>query len=177
MNDMEAHAFLAHAVLSSLSEHPGMFAQFFLGIVPLPGCPGRMAVSNTQAVPILHALFRRYACDFELVAGAPGLNMDVAQAARMYANVYAGGLWWYNFRSSTYREAMQTRIEAVPARKCALLVSDGRCIEWCFAKTMLVKKLLADFLCDQVRGGWINEEDALWVAQEWLHDAPARRYV
>jgi len=86
-------------------------------------------------------------------------------------------LWWYNFRASTYRAAMQARLEAVPAEKCTFLASDGRCIEWCYAKTMLTKNLLADFLHEQVAGDQINEADALWVAREWLHDSAARRYL
>jgi glucuronate isomerase len=114
---------------------------------------------------------------FELVIGAPGNNMDAVQPARIYPNVHVGGLWWYNFRSSTYRQAMQVRLEAVPASKCALVASDARCIEWCYGKILLVKHLLADFLYDQITLGWIDRSDALWVAREWLHDAAARRYL
>ena len=72
---------------------------------------------------------------------------------------------------------MEKRLEGVPAEKCTLLCSDGRCIEWCYAKTLLVKNLLADFLHGQVEAGGIGEADALWVAREWLHDAAQRRYV
>ena len=123
-----------------------MFAQFFLGIVPVRGTKEPMGIGRPNTVPTLYPLFERYGCDFELISGAPRLNMDIVQAARIYPNVFAGGLWWYNFRPSTYREVMQARLEAVPATKCTLLASDGRCIEWCYAKTMLVKNLLADFL-------------------------------
>ncbi len=172
-----AHAFLAHALLQALSQQQGMFAQFFLGINPLEGSGEVMGVGTPHTIPTLYPLFERYGCDFELIAGAPRLNMDVVQVARIHANVHAGGLWWYNFRPSTYREAMQARLEAVPASKCTLLASDGRCIEWCYAKTLLVKNLLADFLHERVSGDWINEADALWVAREWLHDSAHRRYV
>jgi hypothetical protein len=172
----EVEAFLSHAVLDALSEQ-GMFAQFFLGIYPLSGSQNPMAVSAPRLITNLYPLFERYRCGFELVAGAPGVNMDVAQAARIYPNVHAGGLWWYNFRNSTYLEAMQARLEAVPASKSVILASDARCVEWCFAKTLLVKRLVADFFHQQVRDGWINESDALWVAREWLHDAAARRYL
>jgi glucuronate isomerase len=71
----------------------------------------------------------------------------------------------------------KARLEGLPAEKSSILCSDGRCIEWCYAKTKLVKELLADFLFEEVSLGYISEEDALWVAREWLHDAPARRYV
>ena len=98
------------------------------------------------------------------------------QAARVFPNVHLGGLWWYNFRASTYRGCMQMRLEALPASKCALVVSDARCIEWCYGKILFVKRLLADFLHGQIELGWLDREEALRVAGEWLHGAAASLY-
>ncbi len=178
----EVEAFLSHAILHALSEQTSnngqpMFAQFFLGIERDVTPHTAMAVNKSRCIINLYPLFERYACDFELVVGAPQNNMDAAQAARIYPNVHVGGLWWYNFRGSTYQYAMQVRLEAVPASKSALVATDARCIEWCYGKTLLVKWLLADFLYQQVTQGWVSQEDALWVAREWLHDAAARRYL
>jgi len=168
-------AYLTHAVLRALSARD-MFAQLFLGITSVTPATS-MAIDDPRRVIQLYPLFERYACGFELVIGAPLGNMDAVQPARIYPNVYLGGLWWYNFRSSTYRQVMQYRLEAVPASKSSIVASDARCIEWCYAKILLVKRLLADFLYEQVQGGWIDRADALWVAREWLHDAAARRYL
>ena len=153
-----------------------MFAQLFVGIQRDVTAHTAMAVNDPLRIIILYPLFERYACGFELVVGAPGNNMDAAQAARIYPNVFLGGLWWYNFRSSTYMQTMQERLEAVPAGKSILVASDARCIEWCYGKILLIKWLLSDFLYRQTSLGWISEEEALWVAREWLHDAAARRY-
>jgi hypothetical protein len=169
-------AFLIHALLRALGTH-GMFAQLFLGIRRNVASGTAMGVDDPERIVRLYPLFERHACGFELVIGAPGGNMDAAQPARIYPNVHLGGLWWYNFRSSTYRHAMQVRLEAVPASKAALVASDARCIEWCYGKILLVKRLLADFLADQVDRGWLGREDAMWAAREWLHDAAARRYL
>jgi glucuronate isomerase len=177
VDDKDIHAFLCHAILSALSEQEGMFAQFFLGIEQMPGGVMPMGIEDFNIVPDLYPLFDRYSCDIELVSGSPGLNMDVVQASRILPNVYAGGLWWCNFRPSTYFEIFQKRLEGVPAQKSTILCSDGRCIEWCYAKTKLVKDLLADFMYEQVSKDAISEADALWVAKEWLHDAAQRRYV
>ena len=172
----EIEAFIIHTQFKALSEF-GMFAQLFLGIKRDVTTRTAMAVNDPLRIIILYPLFEQYTCGFELVVGAPANNMDAAQAARIYPNVYLGGLWWYNFRSSTYMQTMQERLEAVPASKSALIASDARCIEWCYGKIYLVKWLLADFLFKQVSLGWLNEVDALWVATEWLHDAAARRYT
>jgi glucuronate isomerase len=177
ITENDVAAFLAHGIFSALSKQEGMFAQFFLGIFGMHDSGIPMGLGDDYIVGDMYHLFKRYDCDFELVAGSPRLNTDIVQAARILPNVYAGGLWWCNFRPSFYREIMQKRLEGVPPEKCTLLCSDGRCIEWCYAKTMLVKNLLADFLFEQVRDDQISETDALWVAREWLHDAAARRYV
>jgi hypothetical protein len=172
----ELDAFLIHAQFQALSQFD-MFAQSFLGIQRDVTARTAMAVNRPRRIIELYPLFERYACGFELVVGAPANNLDAAQAARIYPNVFLGGLWWYNFRSSTYKHTMQERLEAVPASKSILIASDARCIEWCYGKILLVKYLLADFLFNQVTEGWLSENDALWVAREWLHDAAARRYV
>lgn len=174
-SEAEVDAYLTHAALRALGEH-AMFAQVFLGIDRVTDRTS-MAVTDPRRITGLYPLFERHACGFELVIGDPALNVAAAQPARIYSNVHLGGLWWYNFRSSTYRQAMQARLEAVPAAKSAVVASDARCIEWCYAKILLVKRLLADFMYDQIAGGWVGREDALWVAREWLHDAAARRYL
>lgn len=176
VDPVQAATFLTHALFRALSEH-GMFAQIFLGIKRDVGAHTAMAVNDPRRITNLYPLFERYACDFELVVGAPQNNLDAAQPARIYPNVYVGGLWWYNFRPSTYNHALQVRFEAVPARKSSIIASDARCIEWCYGKILLVKMLLADFLYEQITHGWIDREGALWVAREWLHDAAARRYL
>jgi glucuronate isomerase len=177
LTEKDIHAFLCHGILAALSEQEGMFAQFFLGIESMPGAGVPMGIEDFNIVPNLYVLFKRYSCDFEMVSGSPGLNMDIVQAARILPNVYAGGMWWCNFKASTYKFMFKARLEGLAACKSSILCSDGRCIEWCYAKTKLVKELLADFLFEEVSQGTIGEEDALWVAREWLHDAPARRYV
>ncbi len=176
-------AFLVHAQLQALNQYGAlsseeMFAQVFLGIERKVTPNTAMAVNDPRRITNLYPLFERYpSCGFELVVGAPQNNLDAAQPARVYPNVHVGGLWWYNFRSSTYRQAMQYRLEAVPASKCALIASDARCIQWCYGKILLVKQLLADFLYEQVEKNWLTMDDARWVAREWLYDAAARRYL
>jgi hypothetical protein len=174
-SDADIQTVLVHALFKALSKQ-GLFAQLFLGIGKMAGMTQPMAIDDPRRIVNLYPLFDRYECDFELVAGAPGHNMDVAQAARIFPTVHAGGLWWYNFRPSTYRQALQVRLEAVPASKSVIVASDGRCIEWCYAKTLLVKWLVADFLHEQVQGGWISQADAMWVARQWFHDAAEQRY-
>lgn len=124
----DVDAFLTHANLEALSRH-NLFAQLFLGIGRPPGSRTAMALNDPDRITDLFPLFERYSCDFELVSGSPAHNMDVVQPARIFPNVHAGALWWYNFRKSSYAEAMQVRMEAVPAEKSVILASDAREID------------------------------------------------
>ena len=171
---------LGHALYRALDRHAthgrAMTAQLFVGVEPTSGGQ-RIGVDDPTRIPNLHGLFDRYpGCTFELIAGAEGNNLDAVQAARVYRNVYVGGMWWYNFRASTYRQSMQYRLEALPPRKCSLVVSDARSIEWCFGKILLIKHLLAEFLSDQIERGWLDAAGALRVARDWLHDSAAALY-
>ena len=167
----QVDAFIGHALFHAMAAHD-LTAQFFLGVQQTTSNVS-IAVNDTRRVANLHGLFERYACRFELIVGAELSNLDVIQAARAFPKVYVGGMWWYNFRASTYRQSMQYRLEALPSAKCALIVSDARCIEWCYGKILLVKRLLAEFLSDQIERGWLDREEALRVARDWLYATAA----
>jgi glucuronate isomerase len=170
----EIEAFVGHALFRAFEAY-GIAAQFFLGVQQTTSSLS-IAVNDTRRVSNLHGLFERHNCRFELVVGAELSNLDVIQAARAFPNVYVGGMWWYNFRASTYRQSMQYRLEALPSSKCALVASDARCIEWCYGKILLVKYLLAEFLYEQIERGWLDYDGALYVARNWLHDTAAKLY-
>ena len=171
----EIDRFLAGRLFAALAEH-GMFAQLFLG-VGKDASGNASPLPNPRTVTSLHGVFKRYGCDFELVIGTAANNVDAVQAARIFPNVHVGGMWWYNFRQSTYLASMAQRIEALPACKSALVVSDARCIEWAYGKILFIKTILAQFLYERWRQGWLDEREALRVAREWLHDAAERRYL
>jgi hypothetical protein len=46
-----------------------------------------------------------------------------------------------------------------------------------YDKILLIKHLLAEFLSDPIERGRLDEAGALYVAQNWLHDAAAVLYA
>jgi hypothetical protein len=141
----------------------GIFFQLFLGIER--GHYGRtVPVSDPRRLLKLYGVFASHSCPFELVLGSHINNLDAVQTCRLFPHVRLGGLWWYNFRVSRFDECMHQRFEALPACRSAFVVSDARCIEWCYGKIWLIKRLTADFLAGQIRRGFISEEDALTCA-------------
>jgi glucuronate isomerase len=166
---------LLDAVFSRLHHH-GMFVQIFMGMKREPR--GSFPQDHPRRITTLYPFFRAYPdCRFELVCAAEGNSLDVVQAAVANPNVNPGGLWWYTFRPSIYRQALQQRLEAVAPLKCPVLASDATCVEWCYGKTMLVKKLVSEVLVRNVEEGWISEDCAIRTASAWLHDAAASYYT
>jgi hypothetical protein len=166
--------FLLHALCRAAERH-GLFLQFLTGITAGWG-GGRVPVNDPHLIVRLYGLFERYRCRFELVLGSNLNNLDAVQAGWIFPHVEVGGMWWYNFRASTYRDTFQYRLEALPPAKCPIVVSDARSIEWCYGKIVLIKQLLADFLAEEVERGLLDRDEALRVAGEWLHGAASRRY-
>jgi glucuronate isomerase len=182
--------YLGHVLFEELASR-GFHAQLFIGIEraapgyePRSGSHQAFALNDPGYLARLHPIFDMYGpegdggggCTFEILSGAEQSALDIVQAARIYRNVYPGGLWWFNFRASTYRANMQYRLEGLSALRSTLVASDARCIEWAFIKTMYVKQLLADFLYRRIEGGWIDIETALFTARSWLHDTAAEIY-
>ncbi|MBD2871959.1 glucuronate isomerase [Paenibacillus arenilitoris] len=165
---------LLHGICSAAERH-GLLVQLFLG-VERSWCGTALPANDTARLLKLSALFETYRCRFELVLASELNNLDAVQAAWNFPNVHVGGMWWFNFRASTYRDSMQYRLEALPAGSSSIVVSDARCMEWSFGKIWLVKKLLAEFLWERLESGWIDLETAMHTAEEWLYESAARRY-
>ncbi|NOU97225.1 glucuronate isomerase [Paenibacillus sp. LMG 31456] len=166
---------LLHKICEEL-ESKGMFLQLFLG-VERSWCGTAVPVNDPARILKLTGLFERYSCKFELVVASEINNLDVVQAAWNFPNVHLGGLWWFNFRASTYRDCMQYRSEALPGIKCSLIASDARCIEWSYGKILLVKRLMGEYLYEQVEAGWLDRDTALQLAEAWLYKSAAQRYA
>ena len=166
--------FMLHS-LCAIAEQKGLAVQFFLGIGRDYGRDAA-PINRTDRVLNLYGLFEGYQCPFDLVMGSEINTMDVVQASVIFPHVTAGGLWWYNFRPSSFHDSMAKRFEALPSCKSYLAISDARCIEWCYGKNVLIKKLVADFLWQKIGEGWINEPAALKIAEDWLNNTPDKLY-
>lgn len=161
--------------LGAAAEKRGLLVQLFLG-VERSWCGTAVPANDPARILKLSALFEAYACPFELVVASELNNLDIVQAAWNFPNVHVGGHWWFNFRASTYRDSMQYRLEALPAMKSSLIVSDARCIEWSYGKIIVIKRLVGEFLWNQIEARWIDHAMALRIAEDWLYRSAAKRY-
>ena len=171
----DCYIYLLNAVCS-FAEQKGLGIQLFLGVEYNRFFGDAAPVDNNRRILNLYGLFDKYKIKFDLIAGTEASNMDVVQAAHIFRNVYTGGLWWFNFRPSTYTDAMAKRFEVLASNKSYLSISDSRCIEWCYGKNTLIKKLAGDFLSAKIEDGYINNEEALEIAYDWFYEVPKTLY-
>lgn len=135
------------------------------------------AQNDTSYVASMHNIFEMYlGINFELFCASELSSLDMVQAARIYPNVYPGGMWWFNFRRSVYEKNMQYRVEALAASRSTFVASDARCIEWSYIKILMIKKIMAGFFVKQVKDGWLDEDAAIFTAKHWLHDTAVKIY-
>jgi hypothetical protein len=67
---------------------------------------------------------------------------------------------------------MAERLDMLPANKQVGFFSDAYCVEWAYAKAVLVRKQLAAVLAEKVAQGQYTRDDALAVARAVLYDSP-----
>ena len=165
---------LYHSMLAEL-DRAGTRIQVFCGMKR--DTRHHTMLNDPQRIVRLYPVFDRYAnIGFEFVNAAAGNNLDIVQAARVFTNVHPGGLWWFNFRASSYRSVFQQRFEALPALRSSIVASDARCIEWLYGKVLFIKTVLAEFLADQIDRGWTDAEGARRVADYWLSESARSGY-
>jgi hypothetical protein len=67
---------------------------------------------------------------------------------------------------------MAERLDMLPANKQIGFFSDAYCVEWTYAKAVLVRKQMARVLADRISQGQYSLDDALAIARAILFESP-----
>ena len=82
------------------------------------------------------------------------------------------GYWWHNFFPSTIRKVISERLDMVAVNKQIGFFSDAYCIEWAYAKAIIVRKQLAEVLAGKVQQEQYTVEQSLDIAKQILFESP-----
>ena len=63
-------------------------------------------------------------------------------------------------------------MEILPLNMQIGFFSDGCCVEWCFAKIVLVRNILATILEQKVKEGYYTIDQAIYIAKAILFRTP-----
>ena len=82
------------------------------------------------------------------------------------------GYWWHNFFPDIIRQIIGERLDMLPTNKQIGFFSDAYCVEWTYAKALLVRKQLARVLAERIDQGQYSLREALKIAEAILYESP-----
>lgn len=158
--------------LTELEKHGDEIVfQFSFGAEPLPFETGSRL--NQRTISQLAEMIARHPkLRFQCFLSSRHANQSLCTLARELPNFSLAGYWWHNFFPDTIRQVMTERLDMLPASKQVGFFSDAYCVEWVYAKAILVRKQLARVLADKVAQGQYADTEALEIARRILFDTP-----
>jgi glucuronate isomerase len=153
-------------------KHPDVVLQFSLGAEPLPFETGSKMRSET--VFELAQLFARHSkAQFNLHIASEHQNQAFCSLARELPNISFSGYWWHNFFPGSIRKVMETRLDMVPVNRTVGFLSDAYCVDWSYAKSVIIRKQMAEVLSRKIEQGQYTEKSALDIAYEMVYGTSA----
>ena len=158
--------------LTALERHGDRIVfQFSFGAEPLPFETGSRLNQRTIA-QLAEMMGRHPKLRFQCFLSSRHANQSLCTLARELPNFSLAGFWWHNFFPDVIRQIAAERLDMLPANKQIGFFSDAYCVEWTYAKAVIVRKQFARVLAERVEQGQFSIDEALSVARAILFDSP-----
>ena len=166
-------SYINEAFLSALEEKcaENIVFLFSFGAEPLPYETGSRLSQQTIA-RVAEMINRHPKLRFQCFLSSRHANQSMCTLCRELPNFSLAGYWWHNFFPSTIRQVMEERLDMLPTNKQVGFFSDAYCVEWVYAKAVIVKLELANVLADKVERGQYDIDLAVDAAREILYETP-----
>jgi glucuronate isomerase len=165
-------SYVHEAFLAALETHaPGVAFQFSLAAEPLP----HETASLIPQRAIGHLADR--AADhpkvkFLCLVASRHADQSLCTLCRELPNFALMGYWWHNFFPDAIRQVMSERLDMLAVNKQIGFFSDAYCLEWTYAKSQIVRKMMARVLAEKVTQGQYSIDEALRIAHELVYRTP-----
>jgi hypothetical protein len=165
-------SYINEAFLSQLEKHGDKIVfQFSFGAEPLPFETGSRIQQETIR-QLGEMIGRHPRLRFQCFLSSRHANQSLCTLARELPNFSLAAYWWHNFFPGVMRQIMSERLDMLPVNKQVGFFSDAYCVEWTYAKAILVRKQLAHVLAQRVEQGQYSQGQALAVARAILFETP-----
>ena len=145
--------------------------QFSFGAEPLPYETGSRLRQETIR-QLGEVVGRHPKLRFQCFLSSRHANQSLCTLARELPNLSLAGYWWHNFFPDVMRQIMAERLDMLPINKQIGFFSDAYCVEWTYAKAILVRKQLARVLAERIEQGQYSQDEALKIAEAILYESP-----
>ncbi|MFH1265911.1 MAG: hypothetical protein ABIK89_09285 [Planctomycetota bacterium] len=145
--------------------------QFSFAAEPLP-YETASRLSERSIAQLAEMIGRHPRLHFQCFLASRHANQSLATLARELPNLSLAGYWWHNFFPDVIRQVMAERLDMLPLNKQVGFFSDAYCVEWTYAKAVLVRKQLARVLAEKISQGQYDRDLALSIARAILYETP-----
>jgi len=165
-------SYIHEAFLTALEKRGRQIVlQFSFAAEPLPYETGSRVAQRTIA-QLGEMIGRHPGLRFQCFLASRHANQSLCTLARELPNLSLAGYWWHNFFPDTIHQVMAERLDMLPANKQIGFFSDAYCVEWTYAKAILVRRQMARLLAKRVDAGQFTRDEALQFARAILFDSP-----
>ena len=165
-------SFVNEAFLTELEKHGSEIVfQFSFAAEPLPFETGSR-VSQRTLGQLAEMIARHPRLRFQCFLASRHANQSLCTMARELPNFSLAGYWWHNFFPNAISQVLAERLEMLPANKQVGFFSDAYCVEWTYAKAVIVRKQMARVLADKIEQGQYSVEEAVAIARAVLFESP-----
>jgi hypothetical protein len=165
-------SYINEAFLTALEKHAHeIIFQFSFGAEPLPFETGSRLSQRTIA-QMAEIIGRHPRLRFQVFLSSRHANQSLCTLARELPNLSLAGYWWHNFFPNIIRQVIAERLDMLPVNKQVGFFSDAYCVEWTYAKAVIVRKQMARVLADKIEQGQYTMDDALAIARAILYESP-----
>jgi hypothetical protein len=165
-------SYVNEAFLTALETHAAQIVfQFSIGAEPLP-FETASRLSQRTIGQVAEMIGRHPTLRFQCFLASRHANQALCTLVRELPNLSLAGYWWHNFFPDAIAQVIRERIDMVPANKQVGFFSDAYCVEWSFAKAILVRKVLSRVLAERVEIGQFDTTTALDFARAIFYESP-----
>jgi hypothetical protein len=165
-------SYINEKFLTRLEEHADTIVfQFSFAAEPLPYETGSRLNQDTLR-QLGEIIGRHPRLRFQCFLASHHANQSLCTLARELPNLSLAGYWWHNFFPEIIRQIIGERLDMLPLSKQVGFFSDAYCVEWTYAKTIIVRKQLARVLAQKVEQGQFSVDEALASAKAILFETP-----
>ena len=147
--------------------------QFSLGAEPLPAETASRLNQKTLA-SLAEMVARHPRIHFQCFLSSAHANQTLCTLARELPNFSLSGYWWHNFFPAFIERVMRERLDMLSTARQVGFFSDAYTMEWSYAKTIMVRKVLSRVLAEKILCGQYDRKGALDIAREILFETPRR---
>ncbi len=169
--DTYASYLFEHLLLELEKEHSDIAFQFSLGAEPLP-FETDSRLHQTTIKQLAEIISRHPRIQFHCYLSSRHANQSLCTLCRELPNLCLVGYWWHNFFPASIAQVLDERLDMVPTNRQIGFFSDAYCVDWLYAKSNLVRAMLAAALANRVERGQSTRQEAVRIAAKLLWETP-----